>query len=230
MNLENRVNKLTTEGYEFKLEQYFKSGIEIFKKEYGLFIGFSLVAGLMAGIASLIPFVGTFAQIIISSITNLGFFYVARKIKKGEKIDFEDFFKPFNDFGNIVGVALVVAVLTILGILCLIIPGIYLAVAWSFAVPIVYFYRGTELWTAMEASRKIITKNWWWFFLFAFCLGLFNMFGALFCLVGLIVTMPITHLIMYAAFDDIMKPDEIEESDELTEEVTPPPTNNTITE
>ena len=220
MNLENRINKLTTEGYEFKLEQYFRDGIEIFKKEYGFFIGFSLLTGLMVGVAILIPFIGTFAQIIISSIANLGFYYVARKLKKGEKPVFEDFFKPFNDFGNIVGVALVVAVLTLLGVLCLIIPGIYLGIAWGFAVPIVFFFKGTELWTAMEASRKIITKKWWWFFLFGLCLGLFNILGALFCLVGLIVTLPITHLIMYAAFDDIMKPDEVE-SEETIEDIKP---------
>ncbi len=108
MDLENRVNKLINEGYEFRLEHYFSKGFEIFKKEYGLFIGFSLIAGLMAVVASLIPFIGTIAQVIISSITNLGFFYVARKIKKGERPEFSDFFKPFNDFGNIVGVALVV--------------------------------------------------------------------------------------------------------------------------
>ncbi|MGB0887118.1 MAG: hypothetical protein ACPGSL_03250 [Vicingaceae bacterium] len=224
MNLEKRATKLISEGYDFKLEEYFSKGFEIFKKEYGLFIGFSIIAGIMSIISSLIPFIGSFAQIIISSIANLGFFYVARKIKKGEKPDFEDFFKPFNDFGNIVGVALVVAVLTIIGVLCLIIPGIYLGVAWGFAVPIVYFFRGTELWAAMEASRKIITKNWWWFFLFGFCIGLLNMLGALCLLVGLFITIPVSHLIMYAAFDDIMQPDAIDEA----EEVTPPPTDNII--
>lgn len=174
----------------------------------------------MAGVASLIPFFGSLAQVIISSITNLGFFYVARKIKKGEKPDFGDFFKPFNAFGDIVGVALVVFVLTLVGLLCLIIPGIYLGVAWGFAIPIVYFYKEIGLWDSMEASRRIITKKWWWFLLLGISIGVFNLLGALCLIIGLLITIPISHLIMYSAFDDIMDPDGlplINENDSIEE-------------
>ncbi len=208
MSLEARVNKLINEGYEFKLEQYISNGFDLFKKEYGLFIGFSIVAGIMSGVAGMIPFVGYFAQAVIAGIINLGYFYVARKIKLGEKPEFEDFFKPFNAFGNVVGVALVVFLLTMLGLLCLVIPGIYLGVAWTFAVPIAYFYAGTGLWDSMEASRRVVTKNWWWFLLLGLCVVLINIVGALCLLVGLLITIPASHLIMYSAFDDIMKPDE----------------------
>lgn len=224
MDLENRVNKLINEGYEFRLEYYFSKGFDIFKKEYGLFIGFSLVAGIMAFTVSLIPIVGTFAQVIITSITNLGFFYVARKIKKRERPDFGDFFKPFDDFGNILGVALVVFILTLVGFLFLIIPGIYLGIAWGFAVPIVYFYKGIGLWDSMEASRRVVTEKWWWFLLLGICLVLFNILGALCLLVGLLITIPVTHLIMYVAFDDIMNPDEI---DSLSDEMIPQNTTDT---
>lgn len=208
MNLEARVNKLLNEGYEFKLERYISTGFELFKKEYGLFIGFSIVAGLISAVAGMIPFVGYFIQAVITALINLGYFYVARKIKLGETPDFGDFFKPFNALGDVVGVALVVFLLTILGVLCLIVPGIYLGVAWGFAVPIVYFYSGVALWDSMEASRRVITKNWWWFLLLGICIVLINIVGALCLLVGLLITIPASHLIMYAAFDDIMKPDE----------------------
>lgn len=208
MNLEARVNKLLNEGYEFKLERYISIGFELFKKEYGLFIGFSIVAGLISAVAGMIPLVGYFIQAVITALINLGYFYVARKIKLGKTPDFGDFFKPFNALGDVVGVALVVFLLTVLGVLCLIIPGIYLGVAWSFAVPIVYFYSGVGLWDSMEASRRVITKNWWWFLLLGICVVLINIVGALCLLVGLLITVPASHLIMYAAFDDIMKPDE----------------------
>ena len=87
MKIEARVNKLINEGYAFKLEQYISTGFAIFKKEYGLFIGFSVVAGLISMatslLSSVIPGFGHAVQIVISGIINLGYFYVARKIKLG---------------------------------------------------------------------------------------------------------------------------------------------------
>jgi hypothetical protein len=213
MDIESRVNQLINNGYEFKLEKYISIGFNIFKKEYGLFIGYSIVVGLISMAAGLIPIIGTFAQIVLGGTLNLGYFYVARKIKLGEKATFEDFFKPFNSFGIIAGITLVSGLLTILAFLCLIIPGIYLAVAWTFALPIIYFFQNIGLWDSMEASRRVVSKMWWWFLLLAVCLFFINIVGALCLLIGLLVTIPASHLIMYAAFDDIMKPDEkIDES------------------
>jgi hypothetical protein len=51
-------------------------------------------------------------------------------------------------------------VLSVLGVLCcLIIPGVYLAVAWIFSVPLVADKR-LEFWSAMELSRKVVTRVW----------------------------------------------------------------------
>ncbi len=210
MNLNDTVEKLSREGYQFNLEKYFMQGFELFKKEAGLFISFSIIAGLIGVIAGVIPIVGSLIQTVIVSIVNLGYFYVARKIKNGKQVSFEDFFKPFSAFGDIIGIALVVFILTVVATLCLIIPGIYLGIAWIFAVPIAYFYK-PSLWGSMEASRIIITKNWWWFLLLILCIALLNILGAICLLVGLLVTVPVTHLIFYAAFDDIFKIDEKEE-------------------
>ena len=120
MDFEARVNKLLNDGYEFKLEKYISNGFELFKKEYGLFIGFSILAGLISMVGGMIPFIGYFIQAIAAAVLNLGYFYVARKIKLGETPDFADFFQPFNSLGNIAGVALIVFILTIIGILCLV--------------------------------------------------------------------------------------------------------------
>ena len=208
MDIESKVNKLINEGFEFKLEQYIATGFAIFKREYGLFIGFSIVGVLISMAAAFIPVVGSIAQIVLTGVLNLGYFYVARKIKLGKKPTFEDFFKPFNSIGKIAGVALLTSLVTIIGFICLIIPGIYFTVAWSLAIPIIYFYSGIGVWDSMEASRRIVSKHWLSFFLLVICLLFINIAGALCLVVGLLVTIPVSHLIMYAAFDDIMKPDE----------------------
>ena len=42
---------------------------------------------------------------------------------------------------------------------CLVIPGIYLFVAWLFSVPLVAD-KGLEFWSAMELSRRTVTRVW----------------------------------------------------------------------
>ena len=42
---------------------------------------------------------------------------------------------------------------------CLFVPGIYLYVAWTFSVPLVAD-QGLEFWSAMELSRKVVTRVW----------------------------------------------------------------------
>lgn len=207
MNLQEKVQELTINGYEFKLGDYISEGYEIFKREGWLFAGFCMVAGLITMIASFIPLAGGILQIVIAAIVNLGYYHVAHKIRKGETVEFNDFFQPFKAFGDIAGVAIVVGLLSVVGVLLLIIPGIYLAIAWTFAAPIVFFFK-TPMWESMEASRKVITKRWWWFFLFGICLAFINILGAMCLVVGLFITIPLTHLAFYAAFNDIFKPEQ----------------------
>jgi hypothetical protein len=47
-----------------------------------------------------------------------------------------------------------------IGLCCLVLPGIYLLVAWLFSVPLVADKR-LEFWSAMELSRKVVTRVWW---------------------------------------------------------------------
>jgi hypothetical protein len=42
---------------------------------------------------------------------------------------------------------------------CLVVPGVYLFVAWLFCVPLVAD-RGLEFWSAMELSRRTVTRIW----------------------------------------------------------------------
>src|SRR5205823_6705426 len=42
---------------------------------------------------------------------------------------------------------------------CCVLPGIYLYVAWIFAIPLV-IDRRLEFWSAIELSRKVVTRIW----------------------------------------------------------------------
>jgi len=71
-------------------------------------------------------------------------------------------------------------------------------------MPLFIIFRGMSFWEAMEASRKVVSKNYIQVLLFLIVLGILLVVGAMICLVGLLVAVPIYFLAVYSAFEDIM--------------------------
>jgi serine/threonine protein kinase len=97
----------------------------------------------------------------------------------------------------------VTEVLTALGFVCLILPGIYLFVAWSFAVPLV-IDKGLEFWPAMRTSRRTITLHWWKMAALVLVLILLAVSGVLACGIGVAVTVPVSFSALMFAYEDII--------------------------
>ncbi len=93
--------------------------------------------------------------------------------------------------------------LTIIGYLFLIIPGVYLMVAWIFALPLI-IDKQIDFWPAMELSRKVVTRHWWKFLGFCLVLDLLVLAGVLACGIGVFVTMPIAIAALMYAYEDIL--------------------------
>jgi uncharacterized membrane protein len=81
-------------------------------------------------------------------------------------------------------------------------PVIYLSIAYTLFIPFV-LDRKMQAWTAIETSRRLITKNWFGFFFLLFVLGLLNFLGALVCGLGLLVTLPLTFCTLAVVYQDI---------------------------
>lgn len=203
-HFERTVEDLVQNGYEFDFGDFFKYGREIMYKQTWLFIGFSVVYFLIAMAASNIPFGG-----VLVSPLGAGIYIVSNRIITGRPVEFGDFFKGFTLFLPLLLVNLVSGLLTVLGFALLIIPGIYLAVSWSMAVPLILFKK-MEFWDAMEASRQIVGKKWWSFFGMYLVLILLNLGGALLLGIGLFYTMPLTSCVLYAAYQRIVGAGEVE--------------------
>jgi hypothetical protein len=80
---------------------------------------------------------------------------------------------------------------------------VYISISYTFAIPLV-IGRKLEFWPAMEASRKIVNKQWFGIFGFFVVLALINMAGMLACCVGLFVTAPFTSCAIAAAYEHII--------------------------
>jgi hypothetical protein len=73
---------------------------------------------------------------------------------------------------------LLVSFMIFIGFLLLILPGIYLSVAYMYALPLVV-EKDLPAWQAMEISRKAIGKNWFSMFGLLLIIMLMNMLGLL---------------------------------------------------
>jgi uncharacterized membrane protein len=83
-----------------------------------------------------------------------------------------------------------------------ILPGIYLGVAWIFAIPLA-IDKKLEFWPAMELSRKVVSHHWWTIF-GMMLVGVLVAFAGLFVLcVGVYVAQPVILGAFMFAYEDI---------------------------
>jgi uncharacterized membrane protein len=151
------------------------------------------------------PILGNIATTLIVAPLMAGFTFVGLAVIRKQPYVFKDFFKGLSNkyFLQIFLISLVGGAITALGFLLLIIPGIYIAVSYSFAVQIAIDWE-LDFWEALEASRKLISKNWFSMFGFILVLTLINMAGILLLGVGIIFTAPLTICALLVAYDDIL--------------------------
>lgn len=123
MDLNSRVQQLTSENYEFKFGEYFSKGWEYFSAKIGLFIGFFVVNMLIVIASSLIPVIGGIASQFLAAILLVGYFIVCHAIKNDQQPSFDHFFKGFKSAGNIILVQLILFGFTIILIAPLMIYG-----------------------------------------------------------------------------------------------------------
>ncbi|MBL4781714.1 MAG: hypothetical protein JKX92_05675 [Porticoccaceae bacterium] len=110
----------------------------------------------------------------------------------------------------LLGVAVLMSILITLGFLLLIIPGIYLSLAYMFAVPLVV-EKNLGVWEAMETSRKAVTTHWFKLFFLFLLMGLILLISALPLGIGLIWTYPMMLAMIGVMYREIFGV-EVEES------------------
>jgi hypothetical protein len=139
----------------------------------------------------------------IYSLLMAGLFKYYIKLIRAEGPTIRDAFAGFSPAaGQLILLGLVTGLLTTLGMLLCLLPGIYLSVSWIFGVPLV-IDRNMAFWDALELSRKVVSKHWFMMFAFLLVVGLLSMCGLIACCIGVFVTMPIGTVAIMYAYEDI---------------------------
>ena len=80
---------------------------------------------------------------------------------------------------------------------------IFLTVNWMFSLPLILDQR-VGFWTAMKRSWRQVRRHWWSCLALSVVIAILNFFGMLCCLVGLLVTVPISILATMYAYETVI--------------------------
>jgi uncharacterized membrane protein len=108
----------------------------------------------------------------------------------------------YHKLGALFFTFLLMYLMILLGFICLILPGIYLAVAYSYALPLTV-EKNLGPWEALETSRKAISKQWFTYFGLWLVMGLIVAISVLPLGIGLIWTLPMAMIAYGIVYRDL---------------------------
>ncbi len=132
-----------------------------------------------------------------------GFHFYCIKRMLGRQAEFADLFKGFNFFiPSLVAFLVIMLFSGAASLLCLI-PGLVVAAMYKFTYLFIVDKR-MDFWPAMQASHNVVRNDYFGFTMFLILMGLVNLLGALCCIVGILVTIPVTFAAITVAYQELV--------------------------
>ena len=173
--------------------RWVSEGWQLVKADMGMYVLIALVVFLLNSTVPLILQGPLFAGFHI---------YCIKKIL-GKQTEFADVFKGFNFFVPTLVASLIIGIFVFFGSIFCIIPGLVLAAMYKFAYLFIVDKR-MDFWPAMQASHDVVKNDYVGFTWFLILMGLVNILGALCCIVGLLVTIPVAFAAITIAYREIV--------------------------
>jgi Membrane domain of glycerophosphoryl diester phosphodiesterase len=174
-------------------------GWALVRDNAGVLIGASALGWLITIALGCLPIIGWILGFVLLG----GLYLVFIRRVRGEAVQVGDVFAGFTlAFANLALAGLVTWLLTTLGFLLCILPGIYLVVGYVFVLPLV-IDKKMDFWPAMEVSRQVVHRHWWSVFGLLIVLGLIVVAGFLVCIVGAVVAIPVATASLMYVYEDL---------------------------
>lgn len=196
--------------------------------------GVTFVVFLATTVLGMVPILGAIVNIVLSGVFYGGLYYYYLGKMRGEPREFGDAFAGFSKaFGPlalaslltvalsmaaagvliapwVVGIAMTAQQgppnpLLFLGLMVCVLPILYLSISWTFTFALV-IDRGLGPWTAMEVSRRVVTRQWFRVFFTMLLGGILAMLGLIGLIIGVFFTLPLVVGAVLYAYEDLCNP------------------------
>jgi len=185
---------------EFRAWEFIGAGWNLVKPHWLVLGAMFLIQGLIGGVPNFFfHFSGTALQFIIGGPVMVGIWRALLGVVAGRKPDIAMMFQGFDRFLDAFLAYLVVGILTLLGIVCLIVPGVILAIMWMFTFPVIA-ETGLGFWEAMAESARLTEGYRWRLFLLLLSCILVALLGALVCCVGVFIAAAVNFMALALAY------------------------------
>jgi|SRR5208283_1342247 len=179
----------------------------LLKANFWALVGVNLLMMVIFTALGSFHFVGLFfLSPLLGGVLSGGWYYYFLLRIRGQPTTVGDAFAGFSRaFIALVAAGLLVTIFVTVGLCLLVIPGIYLAIAYAFTYMLATDKR-LPVWDAMETSRRIVTRQWWRV-LGLVLLGIpFLILGFAALGVGILVAMPLVVGAVAYAYEDLCNP------------------------
>jgi len=174
-------------------------GWALLRDHFVVLVGASVLGWLVTVGLAFVPVLGWIVGFVLMG----GLDYMFLRRIRGEEVQIGDVFAGFNlALLDLTMTGLVKWLLTSLGLILCILPGIYLAVGYVFALPLA-IDKKMQFWTAMEVSRRVVHEHWWSVFALLIVLILVIFAGFLLCGIGAIVAIPLASAALMYVYEDL---------------------------
>ncbi len=217
VDAEALAQQILAEDYTLSIRSCFRRAWSLLKTEFWPFVGITALILAMFSFVGVIVGAGfnhrsegavgitssAISMLVMGPLIGGLYFYFLKKVRR-EKATVEAAFCGFTRerFLHLFLAGFATSLLTWVGFLCLVLPGIYLVVAWMFALPLVVD-KQLDFWAAMELSRKVVTKHWFKFLGLNLFMILLTFAGVVVLWVGVLVAAPVIFLMVVYAYEDI---------------------------
>jgi hypothetical protein len=201
---EKLAAEIIARDYRLDISDCFGRSWNLLKKNFWLLVGGSAIMFLISVGLDAFGGVGRLVTLVFGFALWGGLDLLFLKRLRGQSADIGTAFSSFSTaFVPLMLACLVAHVLTALGLLLCILPGIYLFVAWWMFTPLLVLDKGLDFWPAMECSRKVVTQHWWTCFALCLLTVIVWLAGLLACGLGMFITLPIAIGASVYAYEDI---------------------------
>jgi hypothetical protein len=151
--------RLLAETPDLQIASCLARSWRLLMSNFGLIFASIFLVWMIGLVSSFLPLVGM-VYWLFTGVFYGGLYLILLNRIRGQPAAVGDVFAGFSiAFAQLMLAGVVSSLLCLIGFFLCLIPGIYLSISWVFAVPLVADKR-MEFWSAMELSRKVVSRVW----------------------------------------------------------------------